>query len=236
MKSNGHRSTGAVFAVAVFLLAVTPLAVVAADRFTDVGDDNVFHDDIKWLADADVTRGCNPPSNTRYCPKDSVTREQMAAFMRRLAENQVVDAGSLEGLSADELRSGSAGVQITDFSQDVTITSTAWTEILSVEAAVSTESNVVLAAHVYAERLASGNARYKFKIARDDCESGPVGETWWRPFANVGGFQAEAIALTGFDTVAEPTTYVFCATKHDAGGPDLIAEKRGLTATWTPTQ
>src|SRR5690606_7321248 len=96
MKSNGHRSTSAAFAVAVFLLAVTPLAVVAADRFTDVGDDNVFHDDIKWLADADVTRGCNPPSNTRYCSKDSVTREQMAAFMRRLAENQVVDARSEE--------------------------------------------------------------------------------------------------------------------------------------------
>lgn len=63
---------------------------------------NIFHDDIAWLADADVTRGCNPPANTEFCPSDEVTREQMAAFMRRLAENRV-DAGRLQGLTVDQL-------------------------------------------------------------------------------------------------------------------------------------
>src|SRR5690606_38286311 len=76
--------TAAVLAV----LVITPLVVVAADRFEDVPDSNIFHDDIGWLADAGVTRGCNPPENTRFCPDDGVTRAQMAAFMRRLAENR----------------------------------------------------------------------------------------------------------------------------------------------------
>ena len=41
--------------------------------------------------------GCNPPANTRYCPGDNVTRGQMAAFMKRLAENNVVDVATLDG-------------------------------------------------------------------------------------------------------------------------------------------
>lgn len=71
---------------------MVPLASYAADRFTDVPDSNVFHDDITWLADAGVTLGCNPPANDEFCPTDNVRRETMAAFMRRLAVNQVVDA------------------------------------------------------------------------------------------------------------------------------------------------
>lgn len=82
-----------------------PAMLLAADRFTDVPDDNVFHDDITWLADADVTRGCNPPDNTEFCPTETVTRQQMAAFMRRLASNRVVDAGHLQGLEPDQLQS-----------------------------------------------------------------------------------------------------------------------------------
>ncbi len=91
-------------------LLVAPATVWAIDRFTDVPDTNVFHNDIKWLADNGVTLGCNPPTNDRFCPTDAVTREQMAAFMRRLAENQVVDAETaliaaeaLEAANADNL-------------------------------------------------------------------------------------------------------------------------------------
>ncbi len=51
--------------------------------FSDVGADNPFRADIAALADAGITRGCNPPDNTRFCPKDPVTRGQMAAFLKR---------------------------------------------------------------------------------------------------------------------------------------------------------
>ena len=50
--------------------------------FTD-DDGNIFENDIDRLRHADVTRGCNPPQNDRFCPDDFVTRGQMAAFLRR---------------------------------------------------------------------------------------------------------------------------------------------------------
>ncbi|MGA7273122.1 MAG: S-layer homology domain-containing protein [Acidimicrobiia bacterium] len=74
------------FVVALAVLIATPLTVVAAAGFTDVSDSNVFTADIQWLSDAGVTKGCNPPANTEFCPSDNVTREQMAAFMHRFAE------------------------------------------------------------------------------------------------------------------------------------------------------
>ena len=91
---------------AIFL--ILPAVAFAGQRFDDVDDDNIFAADIGWLADAGVTRGCNPPANTDFCPEGNVTRQQMAAFLHRLANNRVVDAGTLEGFSAADLM-GSAG-------------------------------------------------------------------------------------------------------------------------------
>lgn len=48
-----------------------------------IDDDSVFEADIDKLGTAGVTRGCNPPTNDRFCPNDSVTRGQMAAFLHR---------------------------------------------------------------------------------------------------------------------------------------------------------
>jgi sugar lactone lactonase YvrE len=45
--------------------------------------DSVFIDDIYWMGNAGITRGCNPPDNTLYCPDDVVTRGAMAAFLTR---------------------------------------------------------------------------------------------------------------------------------------------------------
>ena len=39
--------------------------------------------DYRDLADAGITKGCNPPANDRFCPDDRVTRGQMAAFLNR---------------------------------------------------------------------------------------------------------------------------------------------------------
>ena len=58
---------------------------------TDDGGGNLFIDDDIWifepdidkLATAGITRGCNPPENTMFCPGDPVTRGQMAAFLHR---------------------------------------------------------------------------------------------------------------------------------------------------------
>jgi hypothetical protein len=84
----------AIFAVALAVILGTSLLVAATDVFTDVPTSNIFHDDIAWLADAGITKGCNPPDNTEFCPAEEVTRQQMAAFMRRLAESEVVSAAT----------------------------------------------------------------------------------------------------------------------------------------------
>jgi hypothetical protein len=56
------------------------------DLFTD-DDGTVFEGDIDRLGTAGVTRGCNPPANTEFCPNENVTRQQMAAFLRRALDN-----------------------------------------------------------------------------------------------------------------------------------------------------
>lgn len=80
------------------LALLIPGAALASHAFGDVPDSNVFHDDISWVKDAGITLGCG--DGTNYCPEDSVTRGQMAAFLRRTAENQVVDAKEVNGGTA----------------------------------------------------------------------------------------------------------------------------------------
>ncbi|MET0567245.1 MAG: S-layer homology domain-containing protein [Acidimicrobiia bacterium] len=81
---------------------LVPAAVYASHQFTDVPNSHTFHNAIGWLKDHNITVGCNPPANTQYCPDDNVTRGQMAAFMKRLAENNVVDAATLDGRDSAE--------------------------------------------------------------------------------------------------------------------------------------
>gem|GEM_PF-1108112 len=56
---------------------------VEPPSFDDVGEDHLFHGEIVWLAQQGITRGCNPPANTEFCPDAPVTRGQMAAFLHR---------------------------------------------------------------------------------------------------------------------------------------------------------
>src|SRR5690606_30545794 len=105
LMSNRYRL--AALAAVVAMLAV-PSAVTASHTFVDVRDSNVHHDDITWLQNAGVTRGCNPPANTEFCPDEPVLRQEMASFMRRLAEKRVVDAATVAGLTPGEIAHGYA--------------------------------------------------------------------------------------------------------------------------------
>jgi hypothetical protein len=68
--------------MAAFLVRALDLPAGTPDVFVD-DDGLVFEADIEALAEAGVTRGCNPPLNDRYCPDTAVTRAQMAAFLVR---------------------------------------------------------------------------------------------------------------------------------------------------------
>ena len=83
--------------VLVTAIIVAPLTALASHQFTDVPNSNTFHGDISWLADNAVTKGCNPPANTQFCPKDTVTREQMAAFLHRMDNNLGIKVASVTG-------------------------------------------------------------------------------------------------------------------------------------------
>jgi hypothetical protein len=87
----------ALVALLVVGALLVPLGVFASHQFVDVPNSHTFHNAIDWMKDNNITVGCNPPTNNRYCPDDPVDRGQMAAFMKRLAENQVVDAATLDG-------------------------------------------------------------------------------------------------------------------------------------------
>src|SRR5690606_6681805 len=51
----------------------TPSDPGEAPSFDDVPADHLFHHEIAWLAVQDITRGCNPPTNSLFCPGDDVT-------------------------------------------------------------------------------------------------------------------------------------------------------------------
>ncbi|HEX2404015.1 MAG TPA: S8 family serine peptidase [Acidimicrobiia bacterium] len=52
------------------------------DVFVD-DEASAFEGAINRVAAAGISFGCNPPQNNRFCPGDSVTRGQMAGFIRR---------------------------------------------------------------------------------------------------------------------------------------------------------
>jgi hypothetical protein len=91
MDANRKRVWVIGVVVGVMLIPATVFAVGGA--FTD-DDTSIFEADIEWLAESGVTRGCNPPDNTRFCPEEGVTRGQMAAFMRRFAQYLGAEDGS----------------------------------------------------------------------------------------------------------------------------------------------
>ena len=56
------------------------------DWFID-DDSSIFENDIDRLATAGITKGCNPPSNTKYCPERLLTRAEMSSFLARALKN-----------------------------------------------------------------------------------------------------------------------------------------------------
>jgi hypothetical protein len=71
--------------------------VIEATPFTDI-DGNPFRLSVIWLFQHGVTGGC---TSTLFCPKDFVTREQMASFLVRLLDH-VLPATSADFFTDDD--------------------------------------------------------------------------------------------------------------------------------------
>lgn len=213
-------------AIVLALTTVVSTAVIAAHTFpADVPDDNTFHDDIAWLAANDVTRGCNPPDNDAFCPDDPVTREQMSAFLHRFA-------GAF----------GTVGDQVADTSDPVTVDSTDFVELATVTVAPEADANVTFDAHLSAGVPAGDLARIEAVIARESCDGTVVGSATWRQNDTTGLETVGSVAITGFDQIGdatesqEVTDYLLCARKVDDNDLAATVNRRGLTATWIPSE
>ncbi len=85
MRSNRPSRVLAAAVVAAVVFAVVPVAGASLEPGGTFSDDNgsVYEPSIEAIADAGITKGCNPPVNDLFCPQDVVTREQMATFLVR---------------------------------------------------------------------------------------------------------------------------------------------------------
>lgn len=73
---------------------VLPVAAYAASGpFLDVADNHLFSEEISWMYENGITRGCNPPDNTEYCPESSITRGEVAAFFYRYSQLDQANPG-----------------------------------------------------------------------------------------------------------------------------------------------
>jgi hypothetical protein len=81
------------------LSALVPLALLAAGPLTDLDPNSPHNGNIAAIQAAGIIRGCDPPVFTQYCPKNFVTREEMASFLARAVKRSPLQS----------VRSGVAG-------------------------------------------------------------------------------------------------------------------------------
>ncbi|CAN5860428.1 hypothetical protein BH23ACT5_BH23ACT5_01610 [soil metagenome] len=96
--------------MATFLTRALGLPRSEAPPFDDTAG-SIHAADIDAIAQAGITLGCNPPANTSFCPRQSVTRQQMASFLVRAFEiPQVLNRLSMRsGLSCTKDSSACTG-------------------------------------------------------------------------------------------------------------------------------
>jgi hypothetical protein len=68
--------------MAAMLARVLKLPASSQNWFAD-DNGHIFEGAINRIADRGITKGCNPPSNTSFCPNDLVKRDEMATFITR---------------------------------------------------------------------------------------------------------------------------------------------------------
>jgi hypothetical protein len=90
--------------LAALLVALVPLATLAANPFTDLTG-GVHDPNIDAIYTAGITTGCDP--GVAYCPRGNVTREEMASFLARTAglgsNPPVANAATVGGLAPSGL-------------------------------------------------------------------------------------------------------------------------------------
>jgi len=84
----------------VLVLTVARGPAEADSGFSDAPAGHVFEAPITWLHTESITHGCDPPANTHFCPDETVTRGQMAAFLTRALS--LTEGGDTNRFSDDD--------------------------------------------------------------------------------------------------------------------------------------
>jgi len=201
------------------IVALLPVAVMAAGgTFTD-DDTSMFEADIEWLAATGVTRGCNPPTNDNFCPNSTVTRGQMAAFMRRFAGFLGAEDGQVAAAdNADTIGGMQPGdiIRINGTMSDTYIndfTASTWTDIQSmqIEAPVSGVLHVAASVGLEDDSDLAGDAEISLRITidgvalSDDDFAYTVelsGDPSDEPFSAIGALNGAVAVSPGMHTIA----------------------------------
>jgi hypothetical protein len=77
-------------------------------RFADVASGHLFAGEVAGLVELGITRGCTP---TTFCPEESVTRGEMAAFLVRALDLKPLD-GSTDSFTDDDGSAFEADIEI----------------------------------------------------------------------------------------------------------------------------
>jgi hypothetical protein len=224
-------------AVVVTLMVLLPVvAATAQSRFVDVEDTNVFVDDIEWLADSGVTRGCNPPANDMFCPDKAVTRGQMAAFMHRLSglfdadDNGAVDeAETLDGLVASQLIHAYAKY---DEMPIIGFDSGSWTKIVDIEFDPPTRGLVHVSGTVdYSTSDTEFGHDLEIRVCTNTCSHTGKGidlAQWGVEDPN----SAQVLSVAVLPVETDDTAIEMWARAPGSGAVDIVG--RRLTAMFTP--
>ncbi len=160
--------------VGVLALIVVPLSVLATHTFSDVAGSHTFHQDIAWLEASGVTKGCNPPANTLYCPDDDVTRGQMSAFLHRFARYlgaedgtpaQANNADTVDGRHAGDLLTRAVTRRSVDEANLVLDQVPGYTNVSTIQIVAPSEGAIVVHYSLSAERGADSSA-FRIGVSR----------------------------------------------------------------------
>ncbi len=224
--------------VTVTALIVAPLTAIAAHSFTDVPDSNTFHTDIAWLADAGVTKGCNPPANTEFCPDDAVTRGQMSAFMHRFAQyigaedgtpalaDSADDAAALEGKAGASYTNPVVSVQ----TDDTSLPNATVVELAELTINTPDDGGLIISGMLRPNATATGQATFWLQLDSGTC-SFTTGEFYSITPSRIGQegtVDTSAPILGVVETSSGDHTVTLCARTF-TGGPltvetTLVAE------------
>jgi hypothetical protein len=205
----------AAIALLVAVALVIPGAVYASHQFNDVPDSHTFHNAIAWMKDNNITVGCNPPANTNYCPDDNVTRGEMAAFMKRLAENNVVDAATLDGADSVAYTNPAAG----DVSDNVALPLNTVAELAELSITAPVSGGLVITGVVTPASATSGQATFWLQVDNATCTFDVANfySVFYGRVEQTGNAGTSASASGVAAVAAGPHTVTFCGRTFTLG-------------------